>query len=292
MSGPNTCRTAIDFPRHAIAQRVVMSKSQPHGDRDVGQYYYIVNPAKRQYLNPHKFGCGLKLMEFSNSRFGPQQALCILLAKSNGQGGGDLSTNGLTEAEIALIGSWAGDSIYVAGDYMEPWDGVPKDLKGKTYVEKETVYDRNGRSTKRKKKVTHTFGKRIDRATGKEEDNNETLYSAAATFFEDISDKIMSIVAKGEHGYHPWAAVDATNDGWRQVPEWGVLPQKAPKKPIGGRKAWLAYKKSAKSQTDMIVEEMKYLLLRNPELADDLFDKISEVVEEVKSEANKARLGC
>lgn len=79
----------------------------------MGQYYRIVNPAKRQYLKPSTFGDSLKLQAFGNASYGTMYALALLLASGNGQGGGDLHSNN------ALIGSWAGDPIYVLGDYSD-----------------------------------------------------------------------------------------------------------------------------------------------------------------------------
>lgn len=79
----------------------------------MGQYYKIVNPAKRQYLNPSNFGDSLKLQAFGNAPYGTMYALALLLASGNGQGGGDLHSNN------SLIGSWAGDPIYVLGDYSD-----------------------------------------------------------------------------------------------------------------------------------------------------------------------------
>jgi hypothetical protein len=79
----------------------------------MGQYYKIVNIKKKQYISPHTFGDGSKLMEFSMSANGVLAGLAILLADGNGRGGGDLhSTND-------IIGSWAGDNIVVAGDYAD-----------------------------------------------------------------------------------------------------------------------------------------------------------------------------
>lgn len=73
----------------------------------------IVNLDKRQYLHPHRFGDGLKLMEFGCSSSGTLCGLAILLADGNGRGGGDL------RADDSIIGSWAGDRIVVAGDYAD-----------------------------------------------------------------------------------------------------------------------------------------------------------------------------
>jgi len=79
----------------------------------MGQYYKIVNIKKKQYITPHTFGDGAKLMEFSMSANGVLAGLAILLADGNGRGGGDL------HSENDIIGSWAGDNIVVAGDYAD-----------------------------------------------------------------------------------------------------------------------------------------------------------------------------
>ena len=77
----------------------------------MGQYYKVVNLDKKEWLNPHQLGDGLKLMEFGQSTNGTMTALAILLANSNGRGGGDF------KQESPLIGSWAGNRIVIAGDY-------------------------------------------------------------------------------------------------------------------------------------------------------------------------------
>jgi hypothetical protein len=79
----------------------------------MGQYYKIVNIKKKQYITPHTFGDGSKLIEFSMSANGVLAGLAILLADGNGRGGGDL------HSENDIVGSWAGDNIVVAGDYAE-----------------------------------------------------------------------------------------------------------------------------------------------------------------------------
>ena len=79
----------------------------------MGQYYKIVNIKKKQYISPHTFGDGSKLMEFSMSANGVLAGLAILLADGNGRGGGDL------HSENDIVGSWAGDNIVIAGDYAD-----------------------------------------------------------------------------------------------------------------------------------------------------------------------------
>jgi hypothetical protein len=87
----------------------------------VGQYYVICNLDKKQYLHPHRFTDGLKLLEFGASAGATMTGLAILLATSNGRGGGDL------RSERPIVGSWAGDRIAISGDYAEHGDpGEPE----------------------------------------------------------------------------------------------------------------------------------------------------------------------
>jgi hypothetical protein len=77
----------------------------------MGQYYLIANTTKKQFIKPNRFGDGLKLREFGTSGFGTMYALAALLASGNNRGGGDIPSDN------PVIGSWAGDSIVIAGDY-------------------------------------------------------------------------------------------------------------------------------------------------------------------------------
>ena len=107
----------------------------------MGQYHQIINYDKKQFLDPHKFGEGVKLMEFSSGQHGTMQALAVLLAASNtpeARGGGDLhpwlggpgygSRIRDTKPQRGewlmknVVGSWAGDRIAIIGDYAEPQD--------------------------------------------------------------------------------------------------------------------------------------------------------------------------
>jgi len=90
----------------------------------MGQYYYIANLDKREFLSPHNFGDGLKLLEFGCSARGVLTALTILLADGNNRGGGDL------RSDNPIIGSWAGNRIVIAGDYGDAGkfiEGIPHD---------------------------------------------------------------------------------------------------------------------------------------------------------------------
>jgi hypothetical protein len=77
----------------------------------MGQYHIIVNLDKEEFIHPHKFGDGLKLMEFGSSGDGTMLGLAVLLAEDNGKGGGDL------RSENPIIGSWANNKIVITGDY-------------------------------------------------------------------------------------------------------------------------------------------------------------------------------
>ena len=82
----------------------------------MGQYYVIANTTKREFIDPHAFGNGVKLMEFSMDGRSTMTGLAVLLASSNGMGGGDLHLNGDSKFHH-IPGRWAGNNIVIAGDY-------------------------------------------------------------------------------------------------------------------------------------------------------------------------------
>jgi hypothetical protein len=82
----------------------------------MGQYHMPVNIDKREYLYPHLFGNGLKMLEWGTGG-GTVAGLTVLLACSHNRGGGDL------HGDVGDIGGrWAGDRIVIVGDYTEPGD--------------------------------------------------------------------------------------------------------------------------------------------------------------------------
>lgn len=121
----------------------------------MGQYYLICNLDKRQYLCPHSFGDGAKLMEFGGSGSGTMLGLAVLLSSGNGRGGGDLS------ATDSLIGSWAGDRIVIVGDYDDT-------------------------------------GKFMNPVQITEGGKNTNLYGYAGKYFEDISYKVIAVLARDD----------------------------------------------------------------------------------------------
>lgn len=82
----------------------------------MGQYWLTVNLDKKEFIDPHMLGCGLKLWEQLASSSGTGAALIILCAAMpEARGGGDLTEN-------PIIGRWAGDRIALIGDYAEDSD--------------------------------------------------------------------------------------------------------------------------------------------------------------------------
>ena len=112
----------------------------------MGQYFLPVNLTKREFINPHALGSGLKLCEQLGSHVG--SALIILCASMpERRGGGDLDLDqnwhgperkfpehnvnpGPMPDEYPAIarrtiGRWAGDSIAIVGDYAKDSDALP-----------------------------------------------------------------------------------------------------------------------------------------------------------------------
>jgi hypothetical protein len=99
----------------------------------MGQYHYVVNLDKKEFIHPHKLGNGLKLREFGER--GVLGALALLLACSNGRGGGDFAEEADASHNLdeRMIGRWAGDRIAIVGDYAEDGDMHPEDHAGSIY---------------------------------------------------------------------------------------------------------------------------------------------------------------
>ena len=96
----------------------------------MGQYHYLVNLSKKEYVHPHQIGNGLKLLEQVGWEHSTSTALVMLLAASNGEGG---RGGGDFRSGDKLIGSWAGDKIAFIGDYAETTDIPGVDNEGQEY---------------------------------------------------------------------------------------------------------------------------------------------------------------
>ena len=157
----------------------------------MSQYYKIVNLDKRQFLDPHKFGDGLKLMEFGNSGCGTLFGLTVLLADGNGRDGGDL------DSDDPIIGSWAGDRVVVAGEYAD----------GGRFLDDEPIG--NLEKTARAH-YTEDYAK----------PQNVTLYAYASDHFEDVSDRVIRAIAADKVHQHPLARLNLGETGVRNRPAW------------------------------------------------------------------------
>ena len=83
----------------------------------MGQYWLPVNLDKKEFIDPHVLGAGLKLWEQLASHPGTGAALVVLCAAMpEARGGGDLKAN------PDIVGRWAGDRIALVGDYAERKD--------------------------------------------------------------------------------------------------------------------------------------------------------------------------
>lgn len=74
----------------------------------MGQYFIVANTTKKEYLHPHKFGSGMKFLEFTMDGTSVMTGLAHLLGQSS---------DGVTPHDTELIGSWIGDHVVIVGDY-------------------------------------------------------------------------------------------------------------------------------------------------------------------------------
>lgn len=111
----------------------------------MGQYWRVFNLDKKEFIDPHQLGCGLKLWEQLANHPGTGAALIVLCAnmpESRGGGDFDLEENwhgaertfpkhnnipakmpkNYKKIAKATIGRWAGDRIALIGDYAEDND--------------------------------------------------------------------------------------------------------------------------------------------------------------------------
>ncbi len=95
----------------------------------MGQYHKVYNLDKREMIHAHEIGNGLKLLEQCGPGSDPttSDAVWLLLANSNGRGGGDARPH-------PMIGRWAGDRLVVQGDYAEPTDPAFTETEGFTNI--------------------------------------------------------------------------------------------------------------------------------------------------------------
>jgi hypothetical protein len=133
----------------------------------MGQYWFAVNLDKKEFVNPHQLGAGLKLWEQLANHPGTGAALVILCAAMpEPRGGGDLDLNenwhgpertfpkyNISPAPMPddyqtvarrTIGRWAGDRIALVGDYAEDGDLAPEHKASTLYGRCDYDGDGNG----------------------------------------------------------------------------------------------------------------------------------------------------
>jgi hypothetical protein len=84
----------------------------------MGQYYYPACPDTKEYLYSHKFGDGLKLMEFGSGTAMVSGIAALLALPSEDE-------RGSWTGNAAEFGAWAGKRFVVTGDYADEGKFVP-----------------------------------------------------------------------------------------------------------------------------------------------------------------------
>jgi hypothetical protein len=97
----------------------------------MGQYYFPTCPDTSEFLHPHHFDDGLKLLEFG-SGVDTVGGLAVLLAIPAEE------ERGAWTGGSPKLGGWAGKRLVIAGDYADKGRFVPPDFQDQTlfrYVE-------------------------------------------------------------------------------------------------------------------------------------------------------------
>lgn len=76
----------------------------------MAQYHILVNRDRQEYVDPTKLGDGPQLMTFAEGR--TAKALCVLLAWDT-----DPCNGGDVKSHSGVVGSWAGNTALIVGDY-------------------------------------------------------------------------------------------------------------------------------------------------------------------------------
>lgn len=169
----------------------------------MGQYWYPVNLDRREFVNPHKLGAGLKLGEQLDTHVG--SALIVLTAalrEHRGGGDFDYDTNYYgperTEAHPSgapvnveynviakrTIGRWAGDRIAIVGDYAERKD-LPRQFDA------DLIYSLCGTDEQRTSQIEHFLKLAKD---------GDAKYRTLANrlkklkVFRDVSDDVCAVI--------------------------------------------------------------------------------------------------
>jgi len=168
----------------------------------VGQYWKVVNLDKREYVDPHRLGCGLKLWEQLANHPGTGAALVVLCAAMpETRGGGDLALD--SDVSKRTIGRWAGNCIALVGDYSEL-----KDLWLR--YDADLVYYLCDTAENIRKFATHwTLHPWTDDPDEADEYEDKARRLLEAQPYRDISDDVCAVIEQELHGQYQ-------GDGWRK----------------------------------------------------------------------------
>lgn len=100
----------------------------------MGQYHHLVNVDKKEVVNPHGLGLGLKQWEHIGTPASLADAMYMLMMTSPYRGGGDLP-------QTEISGRWTGDRVLVLGDYTEDSDVPSIPNVGSLYSESDGYTD-------------------------------------------------------------------------------------------------------------------------------------------------------
>jgi len=184
----------------------------------MGQYWYVVNLDKKEFVHPHKLGTGLKLWEQVASHPSTGSALLILCAAMPEQrGGGDLGLSSDDDPKYEkiarrTIGRWAGDRIALVGDYAEDSD-LPKRFKASKIMDRcsektHLVYNKNPKGCVYRVGIDSV----VSDCNGTRPDPNAGLYAHyvvdAPPEYKDISADVCAVIEYELGGKFE-------GDGWR-----------------------------------------------------------------------------
>lgn len=158
----------------------------------MGQYHIPINLTKREFINPHKLGSGLKLLEQAWTQPGTATSLILLLGVStgpDGRGGGD------PRSGHPRIGSWGGDRIAIVGDYAELEDLPVEDQADMLYTLTHSPEDIEGQAQHWEKLAE-------ERLYGEDEKWRE-MAARVRTMepLTDISDEVIEMLESLEEGH-------------------------------------------------------------------------------------------
>lgn len=189
----------------------------------MGQYWMPVNLDKKECIQPHKLGTGLKLWEQLANHPGTGSALVILCAampEARGGGDFDLDENwhgpertfpahnispgpmpeDYTTVAKRTIGRWAGDRIALVGDYAENSDLAPEHKAS-------TIYSRTHAPTRT---VVTKRPPKDGRFDYRYQDGNYVRFvETRPAKFRDITDDVVRVIEHELRGKYE-------GDGWRE----------------------------------------------------------------------------